>query len=511
MANSVTLTARVDDRDGNPIEGVTVVFIQNGSYAATGETDSNGETASVSVQPGYYRLRAIASGYLTTSSTIRTLSANSTYTMSVTMKEHSYKSRGEQSGAEMSGVVGVATASSGLSIGVRGEAPHPDGYGLYTSDDAYVGGTLGVGSVEVQDKLPTYYYVSDLSSDSTLRALKMLFDETAWMDGTYRDGPSHGENTNAFFGSVLTQRGEVVFVPLGSANVGVYDPTTDTYPSGASHGETGPYPFIGGTISQTGDVVFAPYDADNIGQYDPNTDTYTAVTTHGEGDDAFAGATVEPWNRHVVFAPSNADHVGIYDARLGTYTQGPAHGEGDDAFRGAVLTHYGQIVFVPHGSDHVGIYDPSLDSYIQGPAHGQGDDAFAGGALTPEGTVVFAPHNADNVGIFDPGINDYSFTAGPTHGEGDEAFHGASLSPTGNVVFAPLQADYVGVYDPDYDSYSSDRFHGQGANAFGGVTLVPSGELVFAPYNAGTIGVYDSNAQTQKPRVTAVNPLVNNT
>ncbi|WP_257217578.1 hypothetical protein [Halapricum salinum] len=43
------------------------------------------------------------------------------------------------------------------------------------------------------------------------------------------------------------------------------------------------------------------------------------------------------------------------------------------------------------------------------------------------------------------------------------------------------------------------------------MTLVPSGEFVFAPYNAGTIGVYDSNAQTQKPRVTAAHPLVNNT
>jgi hypothetical protein len=46
-------------------------------------------------------------------------------------------------------VRGHATATAGTTYGVRGEVDSPDGYGLYTPDDAYVGGVIGTDPVVV--------------------------------------------------------------------------------------------------------------------------------------------------------------------------------------------------------------------------------------------------------------------------------------------------------------------------------------------------------------------------
>ena len=40
--------------------------------------------------------------------------------------------------------------------------------------------------------------------------------------------------------------------------------------------------------------------------------------------------------------------------------------------------------------------------------------------------------------------------------------------------------------------------------------LAPTGEVVLAPADSDDVGVIDTRAQTHKPRVTALHPLVNN-
>jgi len=56
--------------------------------------------------------------------------------------------------------------------------------------------------------------------------------------------------------------------------------------------------------------VFAPYDLSNVGIFDPTDDTYISGPAHGEGGGAFQGATLTPDGR-VVFAPFDSSNVGI--------------------------------------------------------------------------------------------------------------------------------------------------------------------------------------------------------
>ncbi len=53
---------------------------------------------------------------------------------------------------------------------------------------------------------------------------------------------------------------------LYSANVGIYDPDTDTYTSGDAHGE-GAGAFIGGVLAPNGKIILVPYNSANVGIY----------------------------------------------------------------------------------------------------------------------------------------------------------------------------------------------------------------------------------------------------
>jgi hypothetical protein len=264
---------------------------------------------------------------------------------------------------------------------------------------------------------------------------------------TYTRGDAQGEVGGAFFGSVLTPDGKVIFVPFKSDYVGIYDPDTDTYTRGDDHGEVD-CAFYGGVLTPDGKVIFVPFHSNYVGIYDPDTDTYTRGDAQGEGgDDAFAGGVLTPDGK-VIFVPFKSDYVGIYDPDTDTYTRGDAHGEVNVAFFGGVLTPDGKVIFVPYTSDYVGIYDPDTDTYTRGDDHGEVDLAFYGGVLTPDGKVIFVPRNSDYVGIYDPDTDTY--TRGDAHGEVDLAFFGGVLTPDGKVIFVPRDSDYVGIYGDDY-------------------------------------------------------------
>jgi hypothetical protein len=67
------------------------------------------------------------------------------------MADGSYKVLGKFADGSGAGVRGVNTATSGTPIGVEGVVDHAEGYGLYTGDDAFVGGTLTSATVSVTD------------------------------------------------------------------------------------------------------------------------------------------------------------------------------------------------------------------------------------------------------------------------------------------------------------------------------------------------------------------------
>ena len=87
---------------------------------------------------------------------------------------------------------------------------------------------------------------------------------TGHAPNTYIDGPAHGKGSSAFNGGVLTPSGDVVLVPVNSANIGIYDPVADTYTDGATHGK-GSSAFLGGVLTLSGDVVLVPHNSANIG------------------------------------------------------------------------------------------------------------------------------------------------------------------------------------------------------------------------------------------------------
>lgn len=64
------------------------------------------------------------------------------------MSEQDGKVIGEIDAEDVAGLVGVNLSETGEVIGVYGESHSDDGYGLYTPDDAHVGGELGAESVD---------------------------------------------------------------------------------------------------------------------------------------------------------------------------------------------------------------------------------------------------------------------------------------------------------------------------------------------------------------------------
>lgn len=277
-----------------------------------------------------------------------------------------YKVLGQLSADNGVGVLGQNDAGSGTPIGVKGAVPNAttNGYGLSTPHNANVGGSLEASAIltdrlEILHRLPPLEAIGNEPQRSR-DALRMLFSESPWTDFRYQSGPNHGETASgtAFMGIALATTGVVVFPPNKSDNVGLYDPRSNTYTSGATHGESGTFAFADGSLAPTGDVIFAPFDSDNIGVYDPVTDIYTSGPAHNEGPTAFEGAVLAPTGE-IVFSPASSANVGIYDPSTNTYTSGPSHGEGDGdiTFFGATLAPTGHIVFTPNTSPNIGVLD----------------------------------------------------------------------------------------------------------------------------------------------------------
>ena len=126
----------------------------------------------------------------------------------------------------------------------------------------------------INSKLPKYSDVNSSTSDSTIKAMTRIFDNTQSYDYIYSNNTAHGEGDAAFWGAALAPNGDIIFVPYDSDNVGIYDPITDTYTSGAAHGE-GASAFWGAALAPNGDIIFVPRNSDNVGVYYTFSQTIT--------------------------------------------------------------------------------------------------------------------------------------------------------------------------------------------------------------------------------------------
>jgi hypothetical protein len=116
--------------------------------------------------------------------------------------------------------------------------------------------------------------------------------------------------TVRFRGGVLGPMGNVNCVPSGTtnSNIGVFNPNTGIFSNIVTN--AGGTAFQGGCLLPSGRILFAPLNSSNIGLYDPYTLTYSNSTPVGGLASSFVGCSLIRDGR-VVFAPNASANVGV--------------------------------------------------------------------------------------------------------------------------------------------------------------------------------------------------------
>jgi hypothetical protein len=254
-----------------------------------------------------------------------------------------------------------------------------------------------------------------------------------------------------------------------------------------------------------GRVIFAPLTSAAVGVFDPATNAFTLVPAGGDAQ-CKGGALAN--DGRVVFAPA-ADHsfVGVFDPETDTFTKfdaGVAFGA-THPFKGAARLGDGRVAFAPAQATFVGVFDPATGAFAKHdlPASlgGTTIEKFGGAAATPDGCAVFSPSSADAAGKFcvdSSTQSGFTLTLVPLASDSPllglaGKFSGAIASDNGDVIFPPLLADRVGVYNftngafVETDASLSDTT----TYKFTGGSLLPDGRAVFVPGDAATAALFD--------------------
>jgi hypothetical protein len=158
-----------------------------------------------------------------------------------------------------------------------------------------------------------------------------------------------------------------------------------------------PPPNNGSLLVPSGNVLFSPVGSANVMEYQPFSTPSNIVI----GTDRFNGLVLAP-NGNVITVPSGSnicviDLVGRRSTNVGPITGSSA----SNFFKGGALLPSGNIVFAPGTSGNVGMFDPVRLTYSNSTSSGTSGIAFSGATLIPSGQVVFTPSDSANVGILD--------------------------------------------------------------------------------------------------------------
>merc|ERR1740129_279186 len=253
------------------------------------------------------------------------------------------------------------------------------------------------------------------------------------MPGQFSEGPTADPVCDDnYHGGVLLPDGRVVFVPLGAASVGLYDPSTNEFTNGPSVTGSHNFKYFGGVLLPDGRVVFVPVYTESVGLYDPSTNKFIVGPSTGPGNDKYRGGVLLPDGR-VVFVPSCAASVGLYDPSTNEFKAGASVGSENFKYSGGVLLPDGRVAFAPMRAGSVGLYDPSTDKFTSGPnvewcrtgpCKTGGKDRYIGGVVLPDGRVVFVPCNSATVGLYNPSSTKKAYTVeGPLPASWDALLH----------------------------------------------------------------------------------------
>jgi hypothetical protein len=197
-------------------------------------------------------------------------------------------------------------------------------------------------------------------------------------------------------------------VPRDSANICHFNPTTLTMTNVGPIAGQGLGLFGGGALLPNGNVVFAPLNSANIGMYNSYVMTSSGFTNVGPitSTGTWESAVLTQYG-NVVFPPSSSTNVVSYNP---TFVSSPigAGGfsnvkigpmEGSNYFQGGVLLPSGNVVFCPADASNVGMFDPVGLTYSNCALVSTATAKFYGCSLIQDGRVVFTPATSANVGV----------------------------------------------------------------------------------------------------------------
>ena len=154
----------------------------------------------------------------------------------------------------------------------------------------------------------------------------------------------------------------------------------------------------GSVLLPSGAIMFSPIGSANVMVFQQ---TYTYLVSNiVVGTDVFNGMVLSP-NGNVITIPSGSN-IYVINPTTGISTNvGPIAGSVTNLFRGGALLPSGNIVFSPGTSGNVGMFDPVALTYSNSIPTGTSGLAFSGATLLPSGQVVFTPYDSANVGVID--------------------------------------------------------------------------------------------------------------
>ena len=327
--------------------------------------------------------------------------------------------------------------------------------------------------------------------------------------------------------------GRVIFAPLTSAAVGVFDPATNAFtlvPAGDAAQSKG------GALADDGRVVFAPAaDHSFVGVFDPETDTFekhaTNVVINATHPFKFNGAA-RLGDGRVAFAPAQAMYVGVFDPATGAFaTHNLPTSLGDNTvekFGGAAATPDGCAVFSPSAADAAGKFcvDSSTNSGFTLTLVPLASDSpllglagkFSGAIATERGDVIFPPLLANRVGVYDftGGAfveTDASLLHASLSNTTTYKFTGGSMLPDGRAVFVPGDAATAALFDPSDGSLvpvagapPASDLGGVESHKFSGAASTQDGRVVFVPHNAPVLGFARAHCPLAPPANGALAP-----
>ena len=309
--------------------------------------------------------------------------------------------------------------------------------------------------------------------------------------GNVATGPP---GSGAFGRPALIGDGRVIFPQNASiGTVGVFNTQTNQYSAVVPSGGAPVGSYSGAILTPSGNVVFIPLSSSNIGVYNPSSLTFANVVAPGG---SFAGAVLDPLGNVVMVPANSSSNIGTFNHLLGTFSNITGT-KFDGSFSGAVILPNGNVICVPNTNSNVVQFNPINQAFSNSVNLGGGN--FSGGVLTPFGNVVFVPGTSSNVGVFQPAVGTWSNVPATS------GFSGGCLMPTGNIIFCPFSSANVGMFDPVTLAYANSVTAGSGL--FSGSVLIPDGRVVFSPWNSLNVGALNTTAPA--PVDFCLSPYVN--